>query len=760
MADKSRHLQIRMHDFPLLDHDIEKVVVDIREIQVHHTEKGWLTVSSEPRKYDLLELQNGITALIFDQTLEIGSYTQIRLDLNQHNEVFVKGRPYRLTVPSGEETGVKLITPFEIKEGKMAEVTLDFDAQRSVQLVKGQGFKLKPVIKVERIAEYDGLGIVSPEGGAVASLDGDFRVVVPPGAVTGSIVMSMKEVDLTALPDPGIPRSRFIGKAYELEPHGQAFATSVTLQVTYDEGLVKSLGAESNIVLMTYDETAQKWTVVPSTVVGSANMVQAQLSHFSKFALALPTTCTDGVKQDDETGVDCGGVCSTQCIDCNDYAVLAGAAPTGSGKMASLYSFGDPDVKAAAEKAKTEYAAELGVSPSVIDTPDEKMEAVALYVHRHMAYMLDPIEINANLNIPLSAWGLGDFLPGGDLSPVPLPPGVDVGDLPGFPLPPLPPYTETILQKSVTAAISAIQIAQDPPLTLNGPLDAVFQNALCEIGTVPVPELEPLFNYFLEKVYADIEETWSYAKPQTAAETVKNSISRSGRKNIDDHNKPCTELVPDGGGPTEYCGDCEDFAVLRASLLRHLGVAQQCIMNVDFHNVGFWPGGANSSIPISMSGPVGAPSPYDYETAQNLFGMGGVDLPELPDELVEIGHTFNVVLYKSKYRIMDYSGLAPFRGQLPLYEISTEDPSFAIHQGDNVWNDQFGRYWFPEFKGLTNPFIPSCDVAGGLPAQSLGIALGYTLPSDKARNYPGGNACYESGSNFWTFKTWYGDICP
>jgi hypothetical protein len=112
-------------------------------------------------------------------------------------------------------------------------------------------------------------------------------------------------------------------------------------------------------------------------------------------------------------------------------------------------------------------------------------------------------------------------------------------------------------------------------------------------------------------------------------------------------------------------------------------------------------------------------------------------------------------LYKSKYRIVDYSGLTP-----SLYDLSTNDPSLAIHQGDNVWNDQFGRYWFPEFKGLTNPFIPSCDVAGGLPALSLGIALGYTSPADKSHNNPGENACYESGRDFWTFKTWYSDICP
>lgn len=30
VANKSKHLQIRMHDFPLLDHEVEKVVVEIQ----------------------------------------------------------------------------------------------------------------------------------------------------------------------------------------------------------------------------------------------------------------------------------------------------------------------------------------------------------------------------------------------------------------------------------------------------------------------------------------------------------------------------------------------------------------------------------------------------------------------------------------------------------------------------------------------------------------------------------------------------------
>ena len=87
------------------------------------------------------------------------------------------------------------------------------------------------------------------------------------------------------------------------------------------------------------------------------------------------------------------------------------------------------------------------------------------------------------------------------------------------------------------------------------------------------------------------------------------------------------------------------------------------------------------------------------------------------------GHGFNVVIYKSKYRIMDYFYLGYW-----FYS----DNSWISHQADNVWNDHFGRHW-------DWPFTP---------------------PPSKIHNYPGPNKCYEEGKSYWTHDTLYADICP
>ncbi len=281
-----KYLQIRMHDFPIQDKEVEKVIVEVRKIEVHNSESGWMTVAKIARKYDLLELQNGRTAIILDSPLPVGAYTQIRLELSQDNEIIANNLPYPLKVPSGTESGIKLITPFDIREGKMVEVTLDFDAQKSVNYTKGDGFHLKPVIKVEKIAEYDAAGVITPEGGNVTTLDGVLNIQIPAGAVSQSIIVTAEKADISALPAPDAA-SQSVGIAYNLTPDGQTFNSAVLLSFHYNEEDFADKGAEDDLALYRYDETTAAWIEIPSTVLASADTVQAWVNHFSLYALFI-----------------------------------------------------------------------------------------------------------------------------------------------------------------------------------------------------------------------------------------------------------------------------------------------------------------------------------------------------------------------------------------------------------------------------------------------------------------------------------------
>ncbi len=142
--------EVRMHmvDAPA---NVEAVMVAVSRVEVHTAGsaegEGWVTINDTPSMYDLLTLRNGSSALIAGAKLKAGHYTQIRLILGTGSHVVVNGLPVALEVASGFQTGVKLVHQFTIEEDKVYELTLDFDAERSL-IPQGVGFRLHPVIRV------------------------------------------------------------------------------------------------------------------------------------------------------------------------------------------------------------------------------------------------------------------------------------------------------------------------------------------------------------------------------------------------------------------------------------------------------------------------------------------------------------------------------------------------------------------------------------------------------------------------------------
>jgi hypothetical protein len=144
--------EIRMHlvDSPA-DYDAVNVVVT--EVSVHASgasdTSGWAVIDSTNRTFDLLSLTNGASAILGDAALGPGHYTQIRLKIGEGSTVVVKGVSYPLSVSSGDQSGLKLNHQFDIEAGALYELTLDFDAARSITNIGGANrYSLRPVIRV------------------------------------------------------------------------------------------------------------------------------------------------------------------------------------------------------------------------------------------------------------------------------------------------------------------------------------------------------------------------------------------------------------------------------------------------------------------------------------------------------------------------------------------------------------------------------------------------------------------------------------
>lgn len=114
------------------------------------------------RQLDLLQYQGGRAALLLDGvTLPAGEYQWIRLIVD--NELAVRdsyivltgGEECELRVPSGAESGLKLMRGFNLPADGSVALTIDFDLRKSIHAPPGQrsgscevGYLMRPTLRI------------------------------------------------------------------------------------------------------------------------------------------------------------------------------------------------------------------------------------------------------------------------------------------------------------------------------------------------------------------------------------------------------------------------------------------------------------------------------------------------------------------------------------------------------------------------------------------------------------------------------------
>ncbi len=153
--------------------DYDAVFIDIESVRVkldedsddEFDEEGWITVSDEEVRVNLLDLQNGETILIGDEELEAGAYHQIRLILGEDNTVVIDGESIPLKTPSAQQSGLKLNIDAEVEDDEVYMLLIDFNASKSVVKAGNSGkYILKPVLRAVSLEETGSIeGIVQPD---------------------------------------------------------------------------------------------------------------------------------------------------------------------------------------------------------------------------------------------------------------------------------------------------------------------------------------------------------------------------------------------------------------------------------------------------------------------------------------------------------------------------------------------------------------------------------------------------------------------
>lgn len=205
------HVNLRLTDAPA---ELSAATVQIKQIYLvgdeadtAGAESGRVVLFEGDRTYDLLDLQNGVTADLANIAVPAGSYQQLRLVVGDVSLTTLSGETFStadgtLKCPSCAQSGLKVNLPGEGLRLQAAEhvVVLDFDVAQSFghEAGKSGNWIMHPVItatQVEVAGSIEGAvslatGVTLPSCGGASTTFADFV----PKATAGS-------VSLTTQPD-------------------------------------------------------------------------------------------------------------------------------------------------------------------------------------------------------------------------------------------------------------------------------------------------------------------------------------------------------------------------------------------------------------------------------------------------------------------------------------------------------------------------------------------------------------------------------
>jgi hypothetical protein len=130
---------------------------------------GFLVISDLEQEFNLLDLQGGQTDLLAEAVLPVGTYTQLRLIVTEGRVKLIDDREPPVTVPSGEQTGIKLRLNFEVTSEETTVLLLDVDLSRAFTPIPGDvtdctddfsEFVFSPSLAM-RLVELDEVGSIA-----------------------------------------------------------------------------------------------------------------------------------------------------------------------------------------------------------------------------------------------------------------------------------------------------------------------------------------------------------------------------------------------------------------------------------------------------------------------------------------------------------------------------------------------------------------------------------------------------------------------
>src|SRR5579859_6017554 len=156
MAPVAPQMRLSVADAPPAD-GAPHVVVQFTGVELTGDGGNAVTITfPSPKSIDLVTQSGTASAQLFDQPIPPGSYGQVRLMVNADGNasdsyiVLADGSMHGLIIPSGMQTGLKLVSGFTVPSSGVVDYTIDFDLRKAITCPPGQGPAciLKPALRL------------------------------------------------------------------------------------------------------------------------------------------------------------------------------------------------------------------------------------------------------------------------------------------------------------------------------------------------------------------------------------------------------------------------------------------------------------------------------------------------------------------------------------------------------------------------------------------------------------------------------------
>ncbi len=140
------YIEVRVTDPP--PPGVKSAMIQAENIEVHRAdaegEGEWEMLIKEPPIFDLVEIFED-PEVLGSVEIEVGSFTQIRMDVTEVTVVTDEDVEITATVPSEK---LKIVRPFSVAEGVTTVLTLDFDGDKCIVFTGEEKVIFKPVVKL------------------------------------------------------------------------------------------------------------------------------------------------------------------------------------------------------------------------------------------------------------------------------------------------------------------------------------------------------------------------------------------------------------------------------------------------------------------------------------------------------------------------------------------------------------------------------------------------------------------------------------